>query len=320
VEGRSFSQGVKDELARDLPERNCCRRSLLAGLMLSEAEIVGLAPLNQFVLETASAPCVRLVLRLVRHFEGPTAVWEATRRQRPRPETRYTVTLGPSAPRVTRRFIERTGLEISGGLRFSAARYPPPKRRCCRRSFAQGAFLASGSVQDPHRAYHLEWTVRDPEFATLLLQVLRELDLPVRHLHRKYHDAIYVKAAGDVARALTLMGATQGLLALEEVRSVKEMKNQIHRRVNCETSNLARQGDVAASQMALLTELDQRQGLRGLPPDMRALARVRMRRPEASYRELGKALVPPLTKVTVGRRLQRLLRLAQILLAEEGSI
>ena len=60
MEGRSFSQGVKDELARDLPERNCCRRSLLAGLMLSEAEIVGLAPLNQFVLETASAPCVRL--------------------------------------------------------------------------------------------------------------------------------------------------------------------------------------------------------------------------------------------------------------------
>lgn len=316
MEGQSFSQGVKDELARDLPERACCRRSLLAGLLLAGGEIVGLEPLSQCILEMTSAASIRLILRLVRLFDGPPATWEAVRTRRLRVGTLYTVRIGPSPQGGTGRFAGRLGLRAAGE-RWSSSAYTPARRRCCKRAFAQGAFLVSGSVEDPHRGYHLEWTVRDPDFASLLADLLDDLALPVRRLRRRHHEALYVKAASDVARALTLMGATRGLLALEEIRSVKETKNLVHRRVNCETSNLARLGAAAAEQVAQLRRLESGPGMRRIPPDLRPLARARLRLPEASYRELGRALSPPLAKAAVGRKLQRLLRLVRTLLGSD---
>lgn len=320
MEGQSFSQSVKDELARDLPERRCCCRALLAGLLMAGSDIVGLEPLSQCVLETTSAASIRLVLRLARLFDAPPATWEATRTRRLRVGTRYTLRIGPAPAGPSRRFAQRLGLRPRTDGRWNAAAYAPARRRCCKRAFAQGAFLVSGSVENPHRAYHMEWTVRDSEFATLLSQILTELGLNTRRLRRRYHEALYVKAAGDVARGLTLIGAMRALLELEEIRSVKETKNLVHRRVNCETSNLARLGDAAAEQVNTLRQIDEGPGLRSLPADLRPLARTRLRLPEASYRELGRALDPPLEKAAVGRRLQRLLKIARGILQTHGGV
>ena len=286
---------------------------------MAGSEGVGLEPLSQCVLETTSAPCIRLVLRLVRLFDGPPATWEAVRSRRLRAGTRYILRLGPAPAGSSQRFTRHLGLHVTGSGRWSAAAYTPPKRRCCKRAFAQGVFLIGGSVENPQRAYHLEWTTGDAELATLLQRLLGELGLTARSLSRRHHVALYVKAAGDVARALTLIGAMRALLELEEIRSVKETKNLVHRRVNCETSNLARQGEAAAEQVDALRRLEEGPGLRSLPTDLRPLARVRLRLPEASYRELGRALEPPALKAAVGRRLQRLLRTARTILQEHGG-
>jgi DNA-binding protein WhiA len=321
VEGQSFSQGVKDELARDLPERHCCQRSLFASILLAASELIVPVPgvAAQCVLELSSASAVRLVLRLTRRFEGPPTTWEAVRTRRLGVGTRYRVRLGAPLTPLGRRFLNRIGLQPGEGARFDASEYSPARRRCCRRAFAQGAFLVGGSVEDPHRAYHLEWTLRDEALATLLAGTLQEMELPVRRISRRYHAALYLKAANDVGRALTLMGATRGLLVLEEIRAVKETKNLIHRRVNCETANLARLSEAAGEQVALLRRLELESGFRRLPAELRPLARARLRLPEASYQELGRALDPPLTKASIGRRLQRLLDATRRILEDAGG-
>lgn len=316
MDRQSFSQQLKDDLARDLPERDCCQRTLLAAILMAGGELVGLEPLLACHLRTASAVCVRLVLRLSRRFDGPPATWDAERTRQLRAGTRYTVRLGPP---MSRRFLSRLGLPLEEGGRWSPSEYSSARRRCCKRAFAQGAFLVGGSVEDPRRAYHLEWTVRNDDFGALLTRILNELEMPVRSLRRRYHAALYVKAAEKVSRALSLMGATQGLLVLEEIRAVKETKNLVHRRVNCETANLARLTGVAVEQVSHLRRLEQELGLRRLPADLRPLARVRLRLPEASYKELGRALDPPLTKASIGRKLQRLLDVTRVLLATEGA-
>lgn len=335
MESRSFSQGVKNELAHAMPPRDCCRRALLASMLLGGGTLAGLGPTRECSVETTNVALVRLLLQLVRQFEGPTVRWETRQGGLKNTATRYVVRLACDvAERRTHRFLSRIGLGGGSqippplpsltmerrahtgeeGCRFGVSEYSAARRRCCRRAFAQGAFLIGGSVEHPHRAYHLEWTVRDPALAPLLTQTLGELELPVKTLARRYHVALYLKSADLVARALTTMGATQALLELEEIRAVKETKNLVHRRVNCETANLARLSGAAVEQVTLLRSLEENGTLRRLPPDLRTLARARLRSPFASYTELGKALKPPLAKASISRKLQRLLQITRTLL------
>ena len=184
------------------------------------------------------------------------------------------------------------------------------RKRCCKRAFVRGAFLAGGSVGHPQRYYHLEWISRNRLFEDVLMTLLHELELPVNALARKHHVAFYLKGASDIARALTLMGATMSLLYLEEVRAVKETKNLVHRRVNCETANLERTSQAAVRQVSDIRLIKEKLGFQRLSDDLRKVARLRLRYPDASYSELGKRLVPPATKVAVSRALQRLEKIA----------
>ncbi len=266
------------------------------------------------------------MLRIVRLLDGPSASWEARRRTL-RGNTLYEVRIGPTLPtaasparnRGLGRFLARLGLAPSpqgaGALTLTTL----PRRRCCKRAFVRGAFLVGGTVTHPRREYHLEITVRSVETSDILTRLLADLGVATRHRARKSRAALYVKSADLTARVLNLMGATTALLELEEVRALKETKNRVHRRVNCETANLARLSTAASEQVAYLRLFEQQVGLRHLPPPMRALARVRLRQPEASYPELGKALSPPVGKATVGRQLRRLLKVASDLMAQSSA-
>jgi cell division protein WhiA len=305
-----FSLNVRNELAVNAPEKECCQRSLLTALLLSQALLeIRSDGVQVCVLETWSGPCARLVLRLVRRFESPPVTWEARRIRRLQEAVCYTISLGP-APRLPR-FLSHLGFVLpdagSGPLGYE---YTSVKRRCCKRAFLRGFFLAGGSVAQPHRGYHLEWVVRNAAGAQVLEDLTAELELPCRARRRGRRVIFYLKGSNDIARALNLMGAYRGLLRFEEVRAVKETKNQVHRRVNCDTANLARSSRAAVRQVAAVEFLRSRVGLSRLPPDLQGLARARLRLPDASYGELGGQLRPVLARVAVGRRLGRLERMA----------
>ena len=293
-----------------LPEKECCQKALVAALFLDQAH---LAPredaLPVCVFETWSSPCVRLVLRLVRRFDSPPVTWEARHRTLFREGVLYTVRVGP-APRLER-FLGMLGFVLpeagSGPLGYE---YTTLKRKCCKRAFLRGVFLTSGSVIPPTRGYHLEWALRHPGSATALQAVLADLGVACRSRSREYHTVLTLKGSNQIALALNLMGAHGCLLRFEEVRAVKETKNQVHRRVNCDTANLERSSRVAVRQVGAVEFLQGKVGLSSLPPDLRQVARLRLRHPEASYVELGRRLEPVASKVLVGRRLGRLEKMA----------
>lgn len=313
-----FSQDVKNELVLGLPERECCQKALVAALFLDQAHMETRDDgLPVCVFETWSSPCVRLVLRLVRRFDSPPVTWEARHRTRFREGVQYTVRLGP-APRLGR-FLGTLGFVPpcagSGPLVYE---YTSLKRKCCKRTFLRGVFLTSGSVVPPTRGYHLEWALRHPGSATTLQAILAEFGVDCRSRSREYHTVLYLKGSNHIALALNLMGAHGSLLRFEEVRAVRETKNQVHRRVNCDTANLARSSRVAVRQVGAVEFLQGRVGLASLPAELRQVARVRLRHPEASYVELGRRLEPVASKVLVGRRLVRLEKMAADLGYSQG--
>lgn len=316
----SFSLEVKDELAHGSGDRECCQRALLAAMLLGHARMEHGEDGGYGILETTSAPSVRLFLRCSRNATGTGRLgrdgphlgvtWEARRGS----GMMYRIRVGPLFPNQP--FLDRLGLEaVDGDLRLRAGDAAWKRRKCCRRAFLRGAFLAGGSVTHPTRSYHLEWITRGEAYQDALCGLLGEMELPARTLHRRGHVALYLKGAADIARALTLMGATRSLLYLEEVRAVKETKNLVHRRVNCETANLDRTTRAAVRQVSDIKYLLECLGLQGLPAELRSVARARLRYPEASYAELGERLSPRLTKLTVARSLQRLEKLAHRLRA-----
>lgn len=335
----SFPEDTRNELARGVPERDCCQRALLLGILMGQARLeadeAGRSPilpssagsaqvcehgqsptLLTIRVETASNALVRLLLRLLRRFGDPPMRWQARRSLRFRDQLRYHVRIGPLPH--PEELLGPLGLEPQGspsgaGEVWRACEKNPPrlKRRCCKRAYLRGAFLAGGSVGHPSQYYHLEWVARSALHLEVLIDVCNDLDLKVGHLRRRHHEVLYLKGAPDIARALTLMGATRSLLYLEEVRAVKETKNQVHRRVNCETANLARTTRAAVRQVAEIRLLQARIGLKALPDPLRTVARLRLRHPDASLAELGRHLDPPMTKVAVSRCLKRLADMAE---------
>lgn len=255
----------------------------------------------------------RVLLRLLKEFPEVSSIWEIAWSRRFRKVKEFVIHLAPGEGLEV--FVKALGLE-------EPPRGIPPalvRRKCCRRSFLRGAFLASGSVNPPERSYHLEVVERNQARAGSLVILLQSLELPARISRRPHNICLYLKKADHIARALNLMGATQGLLRFEEVRSLKDTKNDVRRLVNAEAANLAKVTNAAVRQTELIRLLQQKVGIVRLPDGLREVARARLKYPEASLRELGARMTPPLTKSSVSNRLSHLEEMA-VRLRDKGTM
>lgn len=116
------------------------------------------------------------------------------------------------------------------------------KQNCCRKAFIRGAFLAAGSVSDPEKSYHFEIVCNGQEKAEELRSLLTAYEIDAKIVMRKKHYVVYVKEGSQIVELLGLTGAHVSLMQLENVRIVKEMRNSVNRKVNCETANLNKDG------------------------------------------------------------------------------
>lgn len=284
----TFSREAREEVAHRPPSRACCRKAFLAALLAGE----GRATAAGFELRTRSAALARLALQLLK-AAGVASTWECSTVLALGKSNVYRIRIPELAPEL---------LEAAEG-----------SRRCCRRAWLAGWFASSGSVSPPRGGYHLEWTMRSEAHAGAVERALRAEELAPHRMVRRGLHVVSLKRADDVAQVLTLVGATTSLLQFEEVRAMKETRNDLRRRVNAETANLERTSRAAARQRGFLRLLEAHGRLEGLPPGLAEVARLRLRHQELSLREIGERLIPPLTRATVGRKLAQLERMAMAL-------
>ena len=192
------------------------------------------------------------------------------------------------------------------------------EKTCCKRAFIRGAFLASGSMSDPNKAYHFEIVCRTPEQASRLQELMREFETEPKIIERKNHYVVYLKDGSQIVDMLNVMEAYVSLMNLENVRILKEMRNSVNRKVNCETANISKTVTAAVKQIADIELIHDTEGLDSLPIPLREMAKVRLEYPEASLKDLGQYLNPPVGKSGINHRLRKLAIIAEAIREGKG--
>ena len=182
---------------------------------------------------------------------------------------------------------------------------------CCKRAYIRGAFQAAGSMSDPEKNYHFEVVSTDEQTAEQLKEVLNFFDLDAKIVLRKKYYVVYMKEGSKIVDVLNIMEAHIALMELENVRILKDMRNKVNRRVNCETANINKTVSAAVKQVEDIEYIDKHKGLRFLDQGLQDIARLRLEHPEATLKELGDMLEPPVGKSGVNHRLKKIGRIAE---------
>jgi len=185
------------------------------------------------------------------------------------------------------------------------------KRQCCLRAYLRGVFLGCGSVSNPETSYHLELVLSSEAYAQAMVNLLQRVGLQARINKRKQMQVVYLKEAEQIASLLRLIGAHGALLRLEDVRAMKDVRNQVNRLVNCDTANLEKAVSTGLRQVHTIQYIIAKAGSDHLPASLRQVAELRLEYPEASLKELGNLLDPKLGKSGVNHRLRRLAEIAE---------
>lgn len=185
------------------------------------------------------------------------------------------------------------------------------QKSCCRRAFIRGAFLCAGSISNPEKSYHFEIVCVSLERAQQLCELIATFGPDAKIVQRKKHYIVYIKEGSQIVDMLNIMEAHVSLMDLENIRIVRDVRNSVNRKVNCEAANINKTVNAAVRQMEDIRYLESVRRLETLPDGLADIAMLRLANPDASLKELGEMLVPPVGKSGVNHRLRKLSQLAE---------
>ncbi|EAC5127340.1 DNA-binding protein WhiA [Listeria monocytogenes] len=193
------------------------------------------------------------------------------------------------------------------------------KKRSAKRAYLRGAFLASGSVNNPETSsYHLEIFSVYEEHNEAICALMNRFDLNARTLERKNGFITYLKEAEKITEFLSVIGATSALLHFEDVRIMRDMRNSVNRLVNCETANLNKTINAAVRQIDNIKYIQSTAGLEALPERLREIAALRIANEDVTLKELGEMLTTgQVSKSGINHRLRKLDQIAERLRSGE---
>ena len=190
---------------------------------------------------------------------------------------------------------------------------------CCKRAYLRGAFLGAGSVSDPEKGYHLEFVNPSEKHAIFLQEIMASMEMEPKVVARKGNYILYLKEGTQIVDLLNIMGAHIALMELENVRIVKEVRNNVNRIVNCETANLKKTVSAAVRQTQDIEYIQNTIGIAALPENLQQIATFRLEYPSSSLKELGELLTPPVGKSGVNHRLKKISEIAEQIRETRGG-
>ena len=180
----------------------------------------------------------------------------------------------------------------------------------CKQSFIRGAFLVSGSVSDPNKSYHLEIVSHYKELAEILVEAINSFDAEAKIVVRNGRYVVYIKDGSQIVEVLRVMEASHSVMKIENIRVVKEVRESVNRKYNCDIANIKKTVNASVRQIEDIRLLDSNRGLSNLPAALQQIAYLRLENPDISLQALGELMDPPLGKSGVNHRLKKLSALA----------
>lgn len=284
----SFSADIKRDVTELTLKRSCCRRALIAGALLSGAECCE----DAVTLWPDTAPAATLFAHLVREQFG--------REAEPQP-------------------IGKRGFLLSFSSRSAAALlrdgFASPQNliKCpdCTAAFFRGLFLGGGTVSAPRNYYHLELRTRIAADLAPLSALAEASGLAFKASVRLGKPTLYMKDSGAIEDFLFFIGADRRAFDFVNAKIGREIKNDINRRTNCETGNIARSTAAAARHLNAIRRLDAHGRLSELGPELEYTARMRLENSEISLVQLGQMMTPTVSKSGLHHRLEKICTIAE---------
>ena len=193
-------------------------------------------------------------------------------------------------------------------------------KKCCKRSYLRGAFLAGGSVNNPETSsYHLEITSLYKDHNDALCELMNQFELRAKTHERKKGFITYLKEAEKISEFLAIVGAHNAIMRFEDVRILRDMRNSVNRLVNCETANLNKTIGASLRQVENIQFIEESVGLNVLPDKLREIAELRVAYQDVTLKELGEMVSgAKVSKSGVNHRLRKIDEIANKLRAGES--
>ena len=294
----SFSADVKKELTQNISSA-CCYKAEAFGMLLYGRAF----SLSEISLMTEFPSVAERYSSCIRDLTGVTPLTQKS------DAGNFKISVQTREERVKiLEYFGYTGKELS--LRVNLSNLEQSNEDCCSKAFLRGVFLVCGSVTDPLKDYHIEFTVTKAKLCDDLLHIIGDLGLKARKIIRNNSYVIYSKDAESVEDYIGTMGANNAFMHIVQTRALKDIKNQINRRSNFESANMSRSIEAGLKQVAIIEEVLEKISLSDMTPDLAELCRLRLDNPDISLDELGKMMKPELSRSAVSRRFKKLEKIA----------
>lgn len=309
----SFSKEVKEELSKQIPTARHCQIAEIAAI-ISLCGRIAINIKNEYFIKiyTENLTVARKYFILIKKTFRINAEISIRHSRNSKKGTNYCIVIkkGQESIRILRatKLIDHEG-EIKENL--SIISNLVLQNTCCKRAFLRGAFLAAGSISAPEKTYHFEIATPSQPKSEQVRNIMKAFHLDAKIVRRKKYYVVYLKEGAQIVDVLNVMEAPIALMNLENVRILKEMRNSINRQVNCETANINKTVVAATKQIDDIKFIRDVIGFSQLSEGLEEIARLRIEQPDASLKELGALLYPPIGKSGVNHRLRKLSIIAE---------
>lgn len=158
---------------------------------------------------------------------------------------------------------------------------------CCKASYLRGAFLVGGIISNPESSYHLEIISGSELSCDAIKSLIESMNFKTATIGRKTGTATYIKDAQGISDFLKIIGAHNSVLKLEDIRMIKEIKNNLNRQINFENANIDKTVNSSLDQVNNINKIDSQIGLESIAPSLQEAARARLENPQATLSELA---------------------------------
>jgi len=307
----SFSAETKNELARVISKDDYCNKTELAAIvrLAGSIQIAGYRKLN-LKITTELNSVARKVFKLLKQNFGINTTISVNKNQMLKRNNSYVLMV--TSEMGAERLLKELGILEPGDGFYTVNKVPENllQNEECIRAFIRGAFIGGGSISDPGKNYHMEFVTNNEDFAKSLKDLINKLEFNCKVVSRKNNFVVYLKESEQISDLLSIIGAHNALLSLQNTKIVKAMRNNVNRIVNCETANLSKTVNASVRQIENIKLIQDTIGISSLPENLQEIARIRLECEDMTLKELGEMLEPPIGKSGVNHRLRKIEEIA----------
>ena len=184
------------------------------------------------------------------------------------------------------------------------------EKECCMKSCLRGVFLGSGSISEPTAGNHLELVITNEQNANFINSILVKLGISVKVMKRKKTFVLYIKDSNTISDFLKIIGSNKGIISFEQTKVEKEYRNNMNRKINCEVANMDKIAVAASEQLKDIMIIKNAKLFHKLPDNLKQIANLRIKYPEASLDKIGDMLEVKLSRSGVSHRFKKIKEIA----------